>query len=55
MSYVVAQAVPLSVKEVGLPLLPVCVAWNPKLAEAFGAIVPLYDTLRAVTAPLTGE
>jgi hypothetical protein len=49
------QAVPLSVNEVGRPVLPVWVAWKPIPVEAFGASVPLYEALRAVTAPLFGE
>jgi hypothetical protein len=43
------------VKVAGRPVLPVCVAWNPMSIEALGAIVALYDMLRAVTAPLVGE
>ena len=35
------QAWPLSVKLVGLPVLPVWVAWNPKFCEPFGVIVEL--------------
>ena len=48
-------AAPVSVNAAGLAVLPVWVAWKPMLTDAPGAIVPLYDTLRAVTAPEAGE
>ena len=37
-----AQAVPLSVNAVGLAVLPVCVAWNPKPVEPPGVIVAFH-------------
>ena len=37
----VVQALPLKVNAVGVPLLPVCVAWKPMVVEAPGAIVAL--------------
>jgi hypothetical protein len=49
------QVAPLRVKAAGRPVLPVWVAWKPMPTEVFGAMVALYDTLRAVTAPLVGE
>jgi hypothetical protein len=36
-----AQAVPLSVKAAGFPVLPVWVAWKPNPAEAPGAMAAL--------------
>ena len=49
------QDAPLRVNDVGLAALPLWVAWKPMLTEAFGASAPLYETLRAVTAPEVGE
>ncbi|BCB81718.1 hypothetical protein Pflav_081280 [Phytohabitans flavus] len=49
------QLAPFKVNDAGRPVLPVCVAWKPTPTEAFGAMLPLYETLRAVTWPLLGE
>ena len=35
------QDVPLRVKDVGLAVLPVCVAWKPMPTEVFGATAAL--------------
>ena len=49
-----AQAVPFSAKDVGDTYVPPCVPWYPNDVLPPGAIVPLYDMFRAVTAdPLT--
>jgi hypothetical protein len=44
----------LRVNDDGAAVLPVWLAWNPMVAEAPGAVVPLYDRLVALTAPLPG-
>ena len=48
------QVVPLRVKDAGVPVLPVWVAWKPIVIDAFGAIAALWLTLRAVTCPDVG-
>ncbi|SCL44099.1 hypothetical protein GA0070606_0137 [Micromonospora citrea] len=52
---VTAQVEPFSANEVGPPVSPAWVAWKPMFTDAFGAMVALYATLRAVTAPPVGE
>jgi hypothetical protein len=52
--YAVVQAAPLRANELGLAVLPVCVAWKPMLTEAPGAMTVLYETFLAVTAPEVG-
>lgn len=52
--FAMVQVLPLSVKDAGLPVLPVWVAWKPMLMDAFAAIVELWLTLRAVTCPDDG-
>jgi hypothetical protein len=44
------HGLPLRVNEVGLPVLPVCVAWNPmSRMDVPGLMTALWLTLRAVT------
>ncbi len=45
----------MRLKAAGGLVFPVCAAWKPMLTEALGAMVALYPTFRAVTAPLDGE
>jgi hypothetical protein len=49
------QDMPLRVKELGLPVSPVWVAWKPMVVEAFGAIMAFCVASRAVTWPDDGE
>lgn len=50
-----AQAVPLSVYEVGEAVSPVWEAWKPMSTDAPGAMVALWETFLAVTRPDAGE
>ena len=47
-----AQLTPLRVKEAGLPVLPVEVAWKPTSADSPAGSAPLNATLRAEIWPL---